>query len=100
MNSEYQTHPDPHKLAKNWSLSHIGCLSLNQNLDVALAGWSIVYVGGPQVIIYKWYHISISEDHSADPDEIVHHLGFRCFPNYPRKVTSLKRENKIAWPWG
>ena len=55
-------------------------------------GWSIVFIEGPQVIIFKKYFLSFSEDlfvlaNSADPDEMPHyaafHLGLHCLSKYP-----------------
>ena len=59
--------------------------------SIKLHGWSIVYIEGSQIIIFKKYCISFFEDqfvlaNSAAPDEMLYHavfnIGLYCLPMY------------------
>ena len=52
-------------------------------------GWSILYIEGSQVRIFKknFVVLSLVQANIADPDEMLHyaafHLGLHCLPKYP-----------------
>ena len=58
--------------------------------DIVMTGWSLVYIEGSQVIIFKKIFLSLKiyfvPANSADPDEMPHdaafHLGLHCLPKY------------------
>ena len=59
--------------------------------DTVKSGWSNIYIEESEVIIYKRYSISFSDDqfflaNSSDPDEMplnaAFHLGLHCLLKY------------------
>ena len=72
--------------------------------DTVYSGWLIIYIEGPQVIIFKKYCIfSMKTDfalaNSAHPDEMLHYTAFHqalhCLPMYLFLVSDPQWANKL-----